>query len=113
MQNINVGGGGKAEIRGMCLNAYGNHLVAAAKDGSITIIDLQLPGKEKIAKQLVQFMGKPGVRVVCWRENPRREIITGDYDGSITVWDFKTAVPVFVMQCHDGPITQLYFYDDL
>jgi hypothetical protein len=42
--------GSKAEIRGMCRNAYGNHLIGASKDGAITFIDLQVPGKEKVAK---------------------------------------------------------------
>jgi hypothetical protein len=48
-----VGGvsiGAKAEIRGMCLNSYGNWLIAGAKDGSITVFDLGPPGKEKILK---------------------------------------------------------------
>ena len=87
-------------------------MIAGAKDGSITLFDLGPAGKEKIVKQVTQFDGKPSVRVVTWREKPRREIITGDQDGVMTVWDLKTAVPVFTMKVHDGPITQLHFLEE-
>ena len=38
VHTVNIGG--RVEIRGMCLNDYGNYLVAVGKDGSITIVDL-------------------------------------------------------------------------
>ena len=34
-------------------------------------------------------MGKVGVRLVAWREKPRKEIITADETGVVTVWDLK------------------------
>ena len=39
------------------------------------------------------------------RESPRREIITGDKDGIITVWDLKTQSPIYVLQAHTDVIT--------
>lgn len=48
------------------------------------------PGKEKFTKAVTQFYGKAGIRLVCMRDKPRREIITGDKSGVITVWDLKS-----------------------
>jgi len=48
------------------------------------------PGKEKFTKLITSWQGKPGVRLVCFRGEPRREIITGDNTGIVTVWDLKT-----------------------
>ena len=50
-------------------------------------------------------MGKQGVRLVAWRERPRKEIITADESGIVTVWDLKSQSPIYVMQAHTGPVT--------
>ena len=97
----------KTEIRGLAVSSAENFLVAGCKDGLITVYDLGQPGKERLAKELVSFMGKDGVRLVAWREKPRREIITADESGVVTVWDLKQQSPIYVMQAHTGPITQL------
>jgi len=48
------------------------------------------PGKEKFTKLVTSFPGKPGIRLIQMREKPRKEIITGDDDGIVTIWDLKT-----------------------
>ena len=63
--------------------------MAGCTDGLITVFDLGQVGKERLAKELVSFMGKVGVRLVAWREKPRKEIITADETGVVTVWDLK------------------------
>jgi hypothetical protein len=45
--------GGKAEVRGLCSNPYGNYLIGGAKDGSVTVFDLGVPGREKVARKLL------------------------------------------------------------
>ena len=57
-------------------------------------------------------MGKEGVRLVAWREKPRREIITADESGVVTVWDLKQQAPIYVMQAHTGPVTQLEWQEE-
>lgn len=75
-------------IRGLATNDYGSYCLTGASDGSISLIELGPPGKEKFAKSLSSFQGKKGVRVLAWREKTR-EIITGDQDGIVTVWSVK------------------------
>ncbi len=41
------------------------------------------------------------------RDKPRREIITGDSNGVITVFDLRTQEPVYVLQAHTDVITQM------
>lgn len=94
-----------AQIRGLACNVHENYIVAGSSDGAITVFDLLTPGKEKNAKILVSFQGKENVRLVQWREKPRREILTGDQSGIVTVWDLKEQEPVYVLQAHTAPIT--------
>ena len=75
-------------MRGLCSNPYGNYLVGGAKDGTVTVFDLGMPGREKLARKICQLDGRPGIRVVAWRDKPRKEIITGDQSGLVTIWDF-------------------------
>lgn len=41
------------------------------------------------------------------RDKPRREILIGDKDGLITVWDLKTQSPIYVLKAHTDVITQM------
>lgn len=67
-----------AQIRGLATNSFENFIVAGSSDGAITVFDLLTKGKERNAKRMISFQGKENVRLVAWREFPRREIITGD-----------------------------------
>lgn len=78
----------KEEVRG--LQVINNMLCVGQMDGLVTLFDMGAPGKEKFTKPITQFNGKAGVRVICMRDKPRREIITGDNTGVITVWDLKS-----------------------
>ena len=78
----------KEEVRG--LQVINNMLCVGQIDGLVTLYDMGAPGKEKFTKPITQFNGKAGVRVICMRDKPRREIITGDNTGVITVWDLKS-----------------------
>ena len=91
----------------MAKSAQENYIVAGCTDGLITVFEIPQIGKERLTKELVSFMGKQGVRLVAWREKPRKEIITADETGVVTVWDLKSQDPIYVMQAHQGPITQL------
>lgn len=41
------------------------------------------------------------------RDKPRREILTGDKDGVVTIWDLKTQSPIYVLKAHTDVITQM------
>lgn len=99
-----------AEIRG--LQVINNILCVGQIDGLVTLYDMGAPGKEKFTKQITQFQGKPGVRLVCIRDKPRREVITGDNTGVVTVWDLQSQQPVYVLQAHTDVITQMKWLED-
>ena len=83
------------EIRG--LQVINNLLCVGQINGQITVYDMGAPGKEKFTKVITTWEGKQGIRLICMRDQPRREIITGDNTGIITVFDLKTQRPVYVL----------------
>lgn len=89
-----------------------NYVAAGCQDGTINIFDLGAPGKERLAKSMVNLQGKTGVRCLQWREKPRRELIAGHADGIVTVWDFKQQKPIFVLQAHTDAITKMEWHED-
>jgi hypothetical protein len=94
-----------SEIKGLALSGSENYVAAGCQDGTINVFDLGAPGRERLAKPLVNLQGKQGVRCLQWREKPRRELIAGHADGLITIWDFKQQKPIFVLQAHTSAIT--------
>lgn len=52
----------KSEIR--AVGSILNYLVAGQKDGTISLYDLGVPGKEKLAKLFASFAGKVGMRLI-------------------------------------------------
>jgi WD40 repeat protein len=99
-----------SEIRG--LNIVNNLLCVGQLDGTITMYDLGAPGKEKNIKEITSWGGKQGIRLVALRETPRRELITGDNTGIVTVWDIRSQQPVYVLQAHTDVITQMKWLED-
>ena len=85
--------------------------MAGAQDGSLSIFELNKPRQERFSKVLTSYLGKPGCRVVVWRDK-NREIITGNQDGNITIWSAKEGTPIYVLQAHGAPITQMVFLED-
>lgn len=93
------------EIRG--LEVINNLMCVGQLNGTITLYDMGAPGKEKFTKVITSWEGKRGIRLIAMRDKPRREIITGDNTGIITVFDLKTQSPVYVLQAHSDVITQM------
>lgn len=86
-------------------------MVAGATDGSLSIFELGRPKAERFTKQLAEFQGRPNVRVVAWRDQ-NREIITASQDGIVTFWSAKEGAPIYVLQAHSGPITQMLWIEE-
>lgn len=90
-----------------------NHLlIAGAIDGMISIFDMGPPGKERLTKMIDSFQGKAGIRLIAVRQSPRKEIITADAEGVVTVYDFAKRCPVYVLQAHSDIITQMEWNDE-
>ena len=86
--------------------------MASDINGYITIFDINLPGKEKLAKRIGNTIGRPKQRVVIWRDHGR-EIISGDEEGMVTFWYSKEGTPLFVLKAHNGPVTQMRWNEEL
>lgn len=99
-----------SEIRGV--TAASNLLCVGQIDGTVTLYDIGAPGKEKFTKLVTSWQGKNGIRLLAMRDKPRREVITGDNTGIITVFDLKTQQPVHVLQAHTDVITQMKWLED-
>ncbi len=84
----------KGSIRGLFYDSLKNYLFTANyDDGSIAIIDLHKPGKEKFAAVTAVLTGKKDVRCIVWSSN-RYELYSGCEDGTLTFWDAKKISPV-------------------
>ena len=80
--------------------------------GKITVIDLNIPGKEKNISEISTFGAKSKLRIAVFDGN-NSEIITGDEDGRITIWSLKNGESIFVWVAHPkSAITQMVYQED-
>lgn len=88
-------------------------MVAGAQDGSLSVFELGRPKQERFSKHLAWYQGRPGCRVVAWRDSAR-EIITASEDGIVTVWSARDGHPLFVLQAATAgsAITQMAWLED-
>lgn len=52
----------KSEIKGIAINSAENYVAAGCQDGTITVFDLNAPGKERLIKPIMTVQGNKGVR---------------------------------------------------
>lgn len=88
-----------------------NFLLASDVNGYITVFDIGHQGKEKNTKRIGYTQGRPRQRIVLWRDHGR-EIISGDEEGCVTFWLSKEGTPLYVLNAHQGAITQMRFNED-
>ena len=95
-------------IRALDIDYHKQYIFTGTNKGNIAIMDLGMPGKEKLIKQISYFGGNLEIRIL--RFNPdNREIYSGDQKGKITVWSLKTGQSIYAWQAHSGAITQMIF----
>jgi len=96
-------------IRGLDIDYTKQYIFTGTNKGDISILDLGLPGKEKLIKEISYFGGNLEIRII--RFNPiDRELYTGDQKGKITVWSLKTGQSIYAWQAHSEAITQMEYY---
>ena len=88
------------------VNKY--YIFTATNKGDISVLDLNLPGKEKLIKELTYFGGNVEIRIVRYNAE-RNELMTGDQNGKVTIWSLKTGQSIYAWQAHTGAITQMYY----
>ena len=95
-------------IRGLDIDYTKQYIFTGTNKGDISILDLGLPGKEKLIKEISYFGGNLEIRII--RFNPvDRELYTGDQKGKITVWSLKTGQSIYAWQAHLDAITQMEY----
>ena len=99
-------------IRGLNINLKKQLMFTTDMIGKITVIDLNIPGKEKNISEISTFGAKSKLRIAVFDGN-NSEIITGDEDGRITIWSLKSGESIFVWVAHPkSAITQMVYQED-
>ena len=95
-------------IRGLHIDYSKQYIFTGTNKGDISILDLGMPGKEKLIKEISYFGGNLEIRIL--RYNPdNHELYSGDQKGKITVWSLKTGQSIYAWQAHSGAITQMIY----
>ena len=95
-------------IRALDIDYHKQYIFTGTNKGDISILDLGMPGKEKLIKEISYFGGNLEIRIL--RYNPdNHELYSGDQKGKITVWSLKTGQSIYAWQAHSGAITQMIF----
>ena len=98
-------------IRGLHIDYKKLYIFTATNKGDISILDLGLPGKEKLINEISYFGGNLEIRIVRYNVN-RNGLVTGDQNGKITVWSLKTGQSIYAWQAHASAITQIDYDPD-
>ena len=87
-------------------------LFSCDKKGKISIFEIGEVGKEKISLEISQFGFKAGFNSIKY-DSYKKEIITGDILGNITIWNIKTGEPIFSWVAHkEIQINSLFYKHD-
>ena len=86
-------------IRGLDIDYTKQYIFTGTNKGDISILDLGLPGKEKLIKEISYFGGNLEIRIIRFNAIDR-ELYTGDQKGKITVWSLKTGQSIYAWQAH-------------
>lgn len=95
-------------IRGLEIDFSKQYIFTGTNKGDISILDLGLPGKEKLIKEISYFGGNLEIRILRYNRDTH-ELYSGDQKGKITVWSLKTGQSIYAWQAHQGAITQLRY----
>lgn len=88
-----------------------SRLFTCDKKGKITIFEIGEVGKEKISLEISQFGFKNPFNSIKY-DNIKKEIITGDILGKITIWNIKTGEPIYSFISHKKYPINCLFYSD-
>ena len=95
-------------IRGLHIDYKKLYIFTATNKGDISVLDLNLPGKEKLINEISYFGGNIEIRIVRYNSS-KNELITGDQSGKVTIWSLKTGQSIYAWQAHAGAITQMEY----
>ena len=98
-------------ILGFDINLIKNYMFTTHINGQITILELNLPGKEKLIKEISYFGIETKLTCVIYiREE--NQLITGDDIGRILIWNLKTGKVIYAWKAHENSITKMDYNND-
>ena len=98
----------EAPIKSLEISLLKSYIFTACSDGQIIVLDINKPGKEKLIKEISNFGGNMKLTVVKYYRE-QNQLITGDENGRIIIWNLKIGKSIFSWNAHEGPITQMVF----
>ena len=100
---------GLGNISDLFYEKNNSRLFTCDKRGKISIFEIGEVGKEKISLEISQFGFKNAFNSFKY-DNAKKEIITCDILGKITIWNIKTGEPIFSWVAHEKMSINCLFY---
>ena len=100
---------GLGNISDLFYERKNSRLFSCDKKGKISIFEIGDVGKEKISLEISQFGFKNGLNSIKYN-NTKKEIITGDILGKITIWNIKTGEPIYSWIAHEKMAINCLYY---
>ena len=102
-----------SSIRAFHIDYRNNYIFTGNVGGKICIMNLPKQGKEKLISEISNFgVGNQKIRV-CTNDPINYELITGDENGRVTIWNLKTGKPIYLWVAHPkSAITQIWYQQD-
>ena len=98
----------EAPITSLEISLLKSYIFTSLSNGQIIVLDINKPGKEKLIKEISNFGGNMKLTVVKYYRE-QNQLITGDENGRIIIWNLKIGKSIFSWNAHEGPITQIVF----
>jgi hypothetical protein len=101
-----------SSIRAFHVDYKNNYIFTGNVGGKICIMNLPKEGKEKLISEISNFgVGNQKIRI-CRNDPINYELITGDENGRVTIWNLKTGKPIYLWVAHQSAITQMWYESD-
>ena len=102
-----------SSIRAFHIDYKNNYIFTGNVGGKICIMNLPEKNKERFISEISNFgVGEQKIRV-CRNDPVNYELITGDENGRVTIWNLKTGKPIYLWEAHPkSAITQMWYQYD-
>ena len=103
-----------SSIRAFHIDYKNNYIFTGNVGGKICIMNLPPQNKERLISEISNFgVGEQKIRV-CTNEPNNLELITGDENGRVTIWNLKTGKPIYLWEAHPkSAITQIWYQPEV
>ena len=98
----------KNVIRGLDVSIKKCYIFTSSMKGDISILDMGTPGREKFIEEISYLSAESQLRLIRYNEE-NNELLTGDQDGRIIVWNLKMGKTIYTWKAHVGAITQMIY----